>query len=247
MTDHKLPSPEDLLSHTKWLTAFARTLVLDESRADDLAQQALLEALERPPRDIHALPSWFTKVIRHLAYKSSRDEANRKRREKRVAKREEYRSTVSHMLERAELNRVIVEIVLDLPECLRDTVLLRFFEDLSPKKIAKIYEVPVTTVRSRIDRALELLRSRLDRRFGGDRMTWCFAIIPARAVCQVKEIAAGSTPSVTVAMGGAVMSTKVVFTAVAAGAIGLAFVLGGGTRSIDEDAPWLVRASAIGK
>ncbi len=66
-------------------------------------------------------------------------------------------------------------------------------------------------------------------------MTWCFAIIPASAVCRVKETAAGSTPSATVAVGGTVMSTKVVFTAVAAGAIGLVFVLGRGTKSIDED------------
>ncbi len=66
-------------------------------------------------------------------------------------------------------------------------------------------------------------------------MTWCFAIIPASEICRVKEFAGGSTSSATVAMGGAVMSTKVVFTAVAAGTIGLAFVLGRGTKSIDED------------
>ena len=48
-------TPEHLLAETSWLHALAKGLVANDSRADDLVQQVLVEALEKPPRQVGAL------------------------------------------------------------------------------------------------------------------------------------------------------------------------------------------------
>ena len=58
------------------------------------------------------------------------------------------------------------------------TQLLRYFEDQKPKNIARRQGIPVTTVRSRLDRALDILRSRLDNLHSGKRRAWCLLLAP---------------------------------------------------------------------
>ncbi|MEZ5989327.1 MAG: carboxypeptidase regulatory-like domain-containing protein [Planctomycetota bacterium] len=60
----------------------------------------------------------------------------------------------------------------------REVVLLRFYEGLPPREIASRLEVPVATVRTRVRRALEALRTRLDERHGGDRRAWLAGLAP---------------------------------------------------------------------
>ena len=42
--------PEDLLAHSQWARALARTLVRDAATAEDLVQETWVAALKRPPR-----------------------------------------------------------------------------------------------------------------------------------------------------------------------------------------------------
>ena len=51
-------NPELLLEHLEWMRRLARSLVRDETVANDVVQQTLLMALERPPRNQDAAPSW---------------------------------------------------------------------------------------------------------------------------------------------------------------------------------------------
>jgi len=58
---------DDLARHTASLRALARALVRDESRAEDLVQDTVVVALERPPRS-HGTPgAWLATVARRLA------------------------------------------------------------------------------------------------------------------------------------------------------------------------------------
>ena len=43
------PTFEDLLRHSAWVQALARTLVRDADLAEDLVQETWLAALRRPP------------------------------------------------------------------------------------------------------------------------------------------------------------------------------------------------------
>ncbi len=60
-----------------------------------------------------------------------------------------------------ELQALLKRAIAELPEDVREVMLLRDTEDLAYEEIAAIVEVPVGTVRSRLNRARTLLKQRL--------------------------------------------------------------------------------------
>jgi RNA polymerase sigma-70 factor (ECF subfamily) len=68
----------------------------------------------------------------------------------------------------AETQRLVEEAISRLPGDAREVLVLRDTEDLSYDEIAEIIEVPVGTVRSRLNRARTLLRERLRPILGGE-------------------------------------------------------------------------------
>jgi protocatechuate 3,4-dioxygenase beta subunit len=95
----------------------------------------------------------------------------------------------------------VVDAVLGLEPPYRETMLLRWFEELPPRTIAERTRVPVATVHSRLQRGAALLRARLDRRYGS-RHAWAgvCAALPAPlslplvgvTLMNVKAVAAGA-------------------------------------------------------
>src|SRR5262245_2004586 len=93
--------------------------------------------------------------------------------------------------------RRVVSSVLALEEPYRDVVLLRFFEDLPPREVARRLGVPTETVRTRTRRALDRLRERLDAEHGGDRAAWSAALAPVAALpTVVVALSAGAKVSI---------------------------------------------------
>ncbi|MGH9361416.1 MAG: RNA polymerase sigma factor, partial [Thermoanaerobaculia bacterium] len=154
--------PAHLLRRTAWLKSLARSLVADEARADDVAQEAWLALLRSPPDHPQATASWLRSVVRKLAFRSHRAESRRERHERLAARAAEVDAAPGELLDRFDLHRRLVELVAGLDEPHRSTILLRFFEELSPGEIARRQAVAVTTVRWRLQRALDTLRARLD-------------------------------------------------------------------------------------
>ncbi len=191
--NENLLNPERLLEHTDWMKALARSLVVDVDLADDVVQQAWLAAVKTPPRTPEATRSWLRKVLRNFAYRARKQEHDRRRRERFVAKPEEVSGRPEDLVERAELHREIVDMVLQLGEPHRSTILLRFFEGLTAGEIARRYDIPVTTVRSRLTNALARLRRRLDRRSGGDRQAWRVALAPLAGLDRISSLEAMSS------------------------------------------------------
>src|SRR5688500_15383938 len=81
-------SPVVLLSHTGWVRDLAQRLVREATQADDLAQDALLRALERPPSRGESPRGWLAVVLRNLARQATRSDRRRSDRELRVAQPE---------------------------------------------------------------------------------------------------------------------------------------------------------------
>ena len=178
MASDMIPIPPALLmAHAGFLRGLARALVGDETRGADLAQEALLRALERPPRRPLALSSWFRQVIRNLAVNAARGERRRLTREERAARPEATHSALDEAMMRERI-RLLTEAVLGLPEPFQGALLLRFFNDLDYAEIGRRQEVPEATARSRVHRALARLREELDRFHGGDRGAWLDGLLP---------------------------------------------------------------------
>jgi len=163
--------PEALLAHAGCVRGLARTLVVDPNRADDVVQQAWIEALERPPAHARNLSAWLGRVVRNSARQLGRRDRRRARREDRVRAVDSAPPT-EELVEQAEMQREVVSAVLELEEPYRTTILLRYWRDHSPQEIARMQTVPPGTVRSRLHRAHEELRRKLDRRYQGDRSAW---------------------------------------------------------------------------
>jgi hypothetical protein len=57
-------------------------------------------------------------------------------------------------------------------------VVFRYFDGLLPAQIAAQLGVPLKTVKTRLHRALEMLRARLDAGHGGGRRGWSGLLLP---------------------------------------------------------------------
>ncbi|MBI2681024.1 MAG: sigma-70 family RNA polymerase sigma factor [Candidatus Solibacter usitatus] len=64
------------------------------------------------------------------------------------------------------LSRALGKLVASLPETPRMIVILRYQEDLEPAEIAELLEMPVSTVKSHLQRSLAMLRDKLARSVG---------------------------------------------------------------------------------
>ena len=170
------PSLDALLAHADWVRSLARQLVRDPGAADDVEQEVWLEAMQRPPAHGANPRGWLAAVARNAARQLKRGDARRSSRERGAARAEALPST-AQLVEEASLSRELADLVLQLEEPYRTTLLLRYFRALSIDEIAKAQSLPRETVRTRQRRGLELLRERLDKTRGG-RANWVAAFAP---------------------------------------------------------------------
>lgn len=233
MSDSNLSLPlEGLLEHSGWLRELARRLVRDPNAADDLTQSTWLAALEQRPSADRPLRQWLATVLRNFARQEARGSARRRVREERAA-RPEAEPAADDRVQRAALQREIVDAVLKLDEPYRTAILMRFLEERSPREIARELDVPIDTVRTRIARGIERLRVRLDANRGGDRGAWLALLWP------IADRPWGMSPS---ALGTILMSAKLKFTLTG---IAVVCVVAGWIALRETPASAPVRASAV--
>lgn len=198
-----------LLEQVSWIRRLAGELVADRELAEDLVQETCRVALERSPSEPGKLRQWLAEVLRNALRQHARSQGRRLAREVAAARPEALEATYK-LVERVLLQREIVNAVLELEEPYRATVLLRFFEELPPREIARRTGDPLATVNSRLQRALARLRERLDDR----NRAWAALLLP-----WVRGIESFGPPTLLTA----VMNTKLVLAlgaaALAAGAL----------------------------
>jgi RNA polymerase sigma-70 factor (ECF subfamily) len=196
------PSIETLLTHADWVRALAGRLVADPARADDVAQETWLAALEHPPRDARNLKGWLRAIVRNTARELGRGEKRRTQREQAVARPEASVPSSAELVQRVHLQREIAAHVIGLDEPYRTVVLLRWYEGLFPRDIALRLGRPIDTVTTQLARAHEKLRAKLDREHG-ERSTWSALLLdltrPHEAAA--RSVATGTIGGVLVTAG----------------------------------------------
>jgi len=146
--------------------------VHDRSVAEDLFQQTWLKVMERirtyhPGRSFEA---WLFSVAHNTAI----DYLRRKRPESLddplpsgATKEETLSAGQADALERylaLERSALVASAVAELPAIHREVLTLRFEEDLRLEEIAGVIDAPLSTAKSRLKRALDGLRRRLESR-----------------------------------------------------------------------------------
>ncbi len=142
------------------LRRYARFLVGDVDRADDLVQECLTRAIAkvdswRPGTNLRA---WLFVIMRNSYF-------NELRRKSRSPIIEEAEPTLAATPGNQEAHMALQDVrraFLGLSEEHREVLLLVAIEGLAYEEAASIIGVPIGTVRSRTSRARQLLRQALD-------------------------------------------------------------------------------------
>ncbi len=166
----------ELEQQSAWMRRLARRLVSGVAGAEDALAQARLAALRRERAGERVGDGWVARATLNFARREQRDEAVRRAHEQ-LAARSEALPPADELAARLDAQRTLADELRALAEPYRSTLVRRFFDGWSAARIAREAGVPATTVRTRIERGLELLRERLDRRNGG-RREWLSALAP---------------------------------------------------------------------
>ena len=191
-------SSEALLEHLGWIRDLAHRLCEDSGLADDVGQDVAMSLLENPPAEGVSVRAWARTVLGNLLRQRRREARRRSEREERVAV-DERQAATAELVARASVQRQIVGAVLELREPYRGTVLQRYFEGRMPGQIAKLESVSVETVKTRLKRAHDQLRQRLDADCNDDRRSWSLALLTAFPLQPRASSAAGVGASIMTA------------------------------------------------
>ena len=141
-----------------------RTIVSDQDVADDVLQETLL----RVSRKLGSLrePEW----IRAWAFRIATREAIRAARAQRDPRREAVDDWHDFPVPEAEAAAVSEEMLDEMPARLDElprhaqlVLRMRYLQELSQQEIAEALEIPIGTVKSRINYGLNVLRRRMNR------------------------------------------------------------------------------------
>lgn len=171
----EVPSAEQLLQDIAWLKSLATTLANDRDDADDLVQEAWIAAWRRQPDATRPMRAWLTKVVRDLAGMKHRSDRRRAARHA-LTDDAQVPAAPDELVAQIRLHRLLVELVIELDEPYRSTIIGRFVEGRTSASIAQSLGIPAGTVRKRLHEALSRLRAGLDAN-AGDRKRWAPAVL----------------------------------------------------------------------
>ena len=181
-TSNSALSVQDLLSNAAWTRRLAVSLLSDRDSADDLVQETWIAALRARPNVGPSARPWLARVLRNRAVSHRREQARRVARHERAAELGDAAAADPEaLLSRVQVQRVLAELIIGLPEPARQTVLLRYYEGLTSQQIGAVMGVAAGTVRRRLMEAIDELREQLDRRHQGKRESWRLALLPLGA------------------------------------------------------------------
>jgi len=134
----------------------------DRDQAEDIAQEVFL-GLHRNMASIQSAAHaghWLRKV----AVQRAIDAGRRRFRRPQVALADVAEPVAETPVRDPMLGETLRRLIATLPETPRMVMVLRYQEDLDPAEIGQVMEMPVSTVKSHLQRSLALLREKLARR-----------------------------------------------------------------------------------
>jgi RNA polymerase sigma factor (sigma-70 family) len=201
-----------VVRHGPMVLRVCRSILRDDNDVDDAFQATFLVLVKRARsvRRRDSLASWLYGVALRVASAARLAAARRRIFERRGAETAARTtgSGVSHPGGASELGPLLREEIERLPERFRATVILCHLDGLTHEEAARLLQLPVGTVRSRLARAREKLRGRLARHgLAPSEPAALFAVAPV--VFSANLIRSTTTAALRVAAGEALTAGTV--------------------------------------
>ena len=164
------PLTEALLPHLDAAYNFARYLSRNDDDAADVVQEAFLRALRYSESFTGANPrAWLFAIVRNTFFSMRKGNIPTETAvpfDEELHREGEQPGPETEMLKSAD-TRVVNQALEELSLEYREVIVLREFEDLSYKEIARVTGAPIGTVMSRLARARDQLARAIKRRMVG--------------------------------------------------------------------------------
>jgi RNA polymerase sigma-70 factor, ECF subfamily len=147
--------------HSAMVYSIAWHYLHDRALAEEVAQDVFLQLHRDFGRleDNGHLKHWLRRVTVHRAI----DQIRARRTRAQVSLEEAPQLAVVARESDPFMSRLLRRMVASLPRQARMVVILRYQEELEPMEIAEVLGIPARTVRTRLHRALSLLRAKAAR------------------------------------------------------------------------------------
>ena len=151
------------------MLAIAQQIVRNPTDAEDVVQDAFLRAFEALPQlsDLNRFGAWLHSITRNRAlryYKSAGRYQPQEDMEpylNRVA--DTSAEDPAQIVERELTQQAIRDAIQELPDDFRAVIELYYWAEMPQKRMAEFLSVPLTTVKWRLHKAKELLKTILER------------------------------------------------------------------------------------
>ncbi|WII40269.1 RNA polymerase sigma factor [Paenibacillus thiaminolyticus] len=139
-------------------------MLRDASDAEDICQEVFVKAFTSGWRQVEHLKTWLMRIAVNHCLNHLRRSKTRRMKEKLLLlfQREQAEPPVLAEVEQRETEDEWRRRMAWLPDKIRVVVTLRYTNDLALKEIADILDIPVGTVKSRLNRGLKLMRAMLE-------------------------------------------------------------------------------------
>jgi RNA polymerase sigma-70 factor (ECF subfamily) len=208
------------VEHLPWLRSLARRLALDGEDADDLVQETWLQTAGSTARPADPR-GWLGGVLRNRRRMQYRASQRRRAREERAqwgseAPKEQTQPDAA--LHARDVAQALADALAELDPAARRLLLHRYGDDRSAAELAEELGIPASTVRTRVQRALQQLRQGVVDRVGGDARSWS-----ATLGVSLPKLSKGS---IAAASSGGLMTGAGLKIAAVVGAVSVAIVAG---------------------
>lgn len=164
------------------LLAVARRLLHNEEEARDAVQTAFIRAFQSLSkfREESRLSTWLHRIVVNESLMRLRSRAKEEPLDEsllpqfkgdghQVRDTVDWSDSAEKAIERAETKALVSASIQQLPEPYRTVLILRDVEELDPDEVAEELGLSKNVIKVRLHRARQMLRTILEREFGGKR------------------------------------------------------------------------------
>jgi RNA polymerase sigma-70 factor, ECF subfamily len=154
--------------HQSMVFSIARRIVRDPSLAEEVAQDVFLELYGQLPSlaSQEHVVHWLRRVTVHRSIDQARRRLRRPQDHAAVSFAAPGVAEPAAAQQETDpwLTDRVRQMIASLPIVPRTVIVLRYQEDLMPEEIAALLAMPVATVKSHLQRALKVLRAKMQQR-----------------------------------------------------------------------------------